>query len=467
MSVTDTRPPVADPGIQPVPPQQRALGAFDLAILWGDLGIGLLVLVTGALLVPALGLVQALVAVVVGSVIGVALLALVASAGGAHAVPTMVLFRPVLGIRGSWVASGLNAVQLIGWVAVEFWAMSYVADLVAVRVFDVHARGLWLVIMAVVCTGLALWGPVGVTKVWLERFGVWVITGICALVTILVVASGVTITSGAGGFPSMGQALDLVIAMPISWLPLVADYTRFATGSRPAFVGTFWGYLVANVWLYTLGSLLVLNASATPDPGGIAVGILAVAGGSVAGVLFLVGLLAGETDEAFANLYSTAVSVQNVAPRLPLRVTIVGVAVLGAVLAGLLTMTAYESFLFFIGSIFVPLFGILAADHFVSRKGKLDVPDLYERSGRYWFTGGYRLSALLPWVIGFFVFHWVNPSPLGWWMDAMSSAFGDPLSMKVSWLPGSIPAFAVAFLVTLLLPRSGRLSSGRTGPNGS
>lgn len=465
MSLTEPRPSVADPGIRPIPPDQRALGTLDVAILWGDLGIGLLVLVTGALLVPALGMFQAVIAVVIGSVIGVALLALVAGAGGTHAVPTMVLFRPVLGIRGSWIASGLNAVQLIGWVAVEFWAMSYVADLVAARIFDVHARGLWLVLMAAICTGLALWGPVGVTKVWLERFGVWVITGICALVTVLVVASGIPVTSGTGGFPSMGQALDLVIAMPISWLPLVADYTRFATGARPAVIGTFWGYLVANVWLYTLGSLLVLNASAAPDPGGIALGILAVAGGSVAGVLFLVGLLVGETDEAFANLYSTAVSVQNVLPRLPHRVTIVGVAVMGAVLAALLTMTAYESFLFFIGSVFVPLFGILAADHFISRGGTLELDDLYRSSGRYWFTGGYRLAALVPWIAGFFVFHWVNPSPLGWWMDLMATMFGAPVSTRISWLPGSIPAFVVAFLVTLILPRLLRLSSRRTDPN--
>lgn len=456
MNVTETRPLAADPGITPVPPEDRALGSLDLAILWGDLGIGLLVLVTGALLMPALGLAQALAAVVIGSVIGVALLALGAAAGGTHGIPTMVLFRPVLGIRGSWVASGLNAVQLIGWVAVELWAMSYVADLVAQRVFGFDSRPVWLALMTIVCIGLALWGPVGVTKVWLEKFGVWVIGVISVIVTVLVIASDVSLTTGTGGFPSFGQALDLVIAMPISWLPLVADYTRFAKGARPAFIGTFWGYLVANVWLYMLGSLLVVNAGATPDPAGIALGILAVAGGSVAGILFLVGLLVGETDEAFANLYSTAVSIQNVFPRVPARVLIVIVGLVGAALAAALTMTAYESFLFFIGSVFVPLFGILAADHFVVRRGRLDVDALYAKEGRYWFTGGFRVAALVPWIVGFFVFHWVNPSPLGWWMDAMAGLFGAPLSSKLPWLAGSIPSFAVAFLATLLLPRRGR-----------
>lgn len=467
MSITATRPEAADVGIAPIPPEQRSLGAFDVAILWGDLGIGLLVLVTGALLVPALGFAQALLAIVVGSVIGVALLALVAAAGGTHGVPTMVLFRPVIGIRGSWIPSALNAVQLIGWVAVELWAMSYVADLVVSRIFGFEGRGLWLGVMAFVCTGLALWGPVGVTKVWLEKFGAWVITGICLAVTILVLTSDVVTTftwTGTGGFPSFGQALDLVIAMPISWLPLVADYTRFATGGRRAFVGTFWGYLIANVWLYSLGALLVLNAGAVPDPGGIALGILAVAGGSIAGLLFLVGLLVGETDEAFANLYSTAVSIQNVFPRVSHRVLIVVVALVGAVLAAFLNMVAYESFLFFIGSVFVPLFGILAADHFVVRRGRLDVDALYDRASRYWFTGGFRRSALVPWVVGFVVFHWVNPSPLEWWIEAVTGIFGESLSTKLPWLPGSIPAFVVAFLVALIIGRTTPTDDSEVSP---
>ena len=454
---TEERPIPSDPGIAPVPEGDRALGAWDMAVLWGDLGIGLLVLVTGALLVPGLGLGTAFVAIVLGSIVGVWLLGLVASAGASHGVPTMVLFRPVLGLRGSWVASALNVVQLVGWVAVEFWAMSFVADLVSERVFGFSARGLWLGVVAVVCTGLALWGPVGVTKKWLERFGAWVTAGICGVLTVLVLTSDIQFGVSFPGdsaftFPTFGQALDLVIAMPISWLPLVADYSRFARGPRPAFRGAFWGYLVANVWLYTLGALIVLSAPVpvVVSPEGIAVGILALAGGSIAGVLFLMGLLAGETDEAFANLYSTAVSLRNILPKLSQKVVIVGIALIGAALASVLNMVAYESFLFFIGSVFVPLFGIFIADHFVLRRARLDVEALYEDRGRY---GGVRLSALIPWLLGFFVFHWINPSPLTWWVELFTGWFGEPISTKVSWLPGSLPAFVASFAATIIARR--------------
>ena len=128
--------------IDPVPPRRRSLSGFDVAVLWGDLGIGLLVLVTGGLLVPGLSFGAALVAIVLGSVIGAGLLALIGAVGAEYGLPTMVLFRPFLGRRGSWIPSALNAGQLIGWTAVEFWAMSLVADLVASTVFGFSAR--WL-----------------------------------------------------------------------------------------------------------------------------------------------------------------------------------------------------------------------------------------------------------------------------------------------------------------------------------
>ena len=444
-----------DPGIDPVPRQHRTLSALDLAVLWGDLGIGLLVLVTGALLVPALGFSSAMAAILLGSLIGVTLLALVGAAGADRGLPSMVLLRSVLGVRGSWLPSALNALQMVGWTAVELWAMSFVADLVARRSFGISARPLWLAVAAVVCTGLALWGPVGVTRVWMERFGAWLIGGISVAVTVLLVAEGALeealASSGAGGFPTFGPALDLVIAMPISWLPAVADYSRFATRPRAAFVGTFSGYFVANVWLYALGALLVLSAGADPSPAGVAGGILAVVGGSIAGGMFLLGLLVGETDEAFANIYSASVTLQNIFPRLPQRILSLAVAALGTALAAWLTMERYESFLFLIGSVFVPLFGVFIAVYFASpRRG----------TGRPVWEGasGVRLTAVVAWLAGFLVYHWILPTGPGWWTGFVVAIVGDPLSERFVWLGASVPSLVVSGLLALAALR---LSSRR------
>ncbi|HEX9236788.1 MAG TPA: cytosine permease, partial [Actinomycetota bacterium] len=165
-------------GVRPVPPEHRRLSGFDLGVLWGDLSIGLLVVLTGALLVPALGLPRALAAIVVGSVIGCVPLALVGLAGAREGVPGMVLFRPVLGLRGSYVPTILNIGQLIGWTGFEFWAMSLVAN----RMLHV-SYWFWLPVVAVVCTALALGGPILVVRRWLERFGAWVVAAVGAWIT--------------------------------------------------------------------------------------------------------------------------------------------------------------------------------------------------------------------------------------------------------------------------------------------
>src|SRR5437867_8311763 len=104
--------------------------------------------------------------------------------------------------------------------------------------------------------------------------------------------------------------------MPVSWLPLVADYTRFARRERSSAAATFWGYAVGNAWFYALGALLVLGAGLSDaSPTGLAQAIASLSGGWVV----LLTLLVGETDEAFADVYSAAVSSQNLRDRISQR----------------------------------------------------------------------------------------------------------------------------------------------------
>jgi nucleobase:cation symporter-1, NCS1 family len=445
-------------GIRPVPDELRRLSGLDLAVLWGDLSVGLLVLVTGALLVPALGFPRAVLAIVVGSAIGCLPLALVGLAGSREGVPGMVLFRPVLGTRGSFLPSGLNLVQLLGWTAVEFWAMGEVANVASKRVFGLDAAHLWLAVVAIVCTGLAMGGPILVVRRWLERFGIYVLLASGLWITLKVLAAAdlgaLWRRPGEGGLP-FWLAVDLVIVMPISWLPLVADYNRFQRKSSRGFAGTYWGYFAGNVWFYSLGALLVLTAGAAPDVVGIGTSIATAASGS----LLLLALLAGESDNAFANVYSAAVSVQNVVPEASQRALVAGIGGASFLLALFLSMERYEVFLFLLGSVFVPLAGVFVADYFVRSRGRYAEEELFDGSGVRWW-------ALAPWSAGFLMYQWsVAPGTLpAGWTDTMRTLFHGwldlPFPLLHSALGASLPSFTAAFALALVTPAARRSVGG-------
>src|SRR5438034_4352200 len=122
-------------GVDPVPQGLRGLRGFDLFVLWSSLGVGLLVFVAGSnlLLFFGLNLWEALGVSVAGSVIGSILLAASGVLGSAHGVPTMVSLRAVLGRRGSYVPTALNAVQLLGWAAFELLVVGLAADALSGR----------------------------------------------------------------------------------------------------------------------------------------------------------------------------------------------------------------------------------------------------------------------------------------------------------------------------------------------
>jgi nucleobase:cation symporter-1, NCS1 family len=445
-------------GIRPVPTALRRLGGWDLGVLWGDLSIGLLVLVTGALLVPALGFPRAVLATLIGSLIGCLPLGLVAAAGAREGVPAMVLFRPVLGRRGSYLPSVANLVQLVGWTAFEFWAMGRVANAISIDLFGIDAPLLWLAITAIVCTALALAGPIFTVRRWLETFGVWIVAAVALWITFKV-ATGADLRAiwsqpGQGGLP-FWLAVDLVIAMPVSWLPLVADYTRFGRHPRAAFAGTAAGYAFGNVWFYLLGALLVLVAGAGADPLDVGTTIAAAAGGGVV----LLALLVGESDQAMANVYSAAVTILNVRPSSPQRRLVIGVGIVGAVIAAMIGNDAayrLQAFLLLIGSVFVPLFAVFFVDWAVRSRGHYGERALFAEGGS---RAGIHWRAVVAWAIGFMLFQWCAPTTLvAWWTSGLQTVFADWLRlpfplMHDAALGGSLPGFVGAFVAAWVLLR--------------
>ena len=367
-----------DWGIEPVPPEHRRLNGVDVGVLWGNLGISILLPVVGAFLVPALSFRQALLAIVVGAIIGNFMLAAAGRIGAETGAPTMVTYRGPLGLQGSFLPTVFNVMQNIGWGAFELYIISVVMAGLLDRYTGRGLRPMWVVLFAAVCILMAIGGPIAVVRRWIRRYAVWIVLASSAYLTIYMLA---TYDLGAfwdapakGGFPNFWQGVDLVISLPVSWVPLVADYTRFARTGRAAFWGAGIGYFIANVWFYLIGVLLLLGTPGSDpfDPAGFVAALFAIPVGWLAMLILAV----DETDEAFANIYSASVSVQNVFPRLSQRVLSVVIGLTCAGLALVVDLVSYENFLLLLGALFVPLFGVLFADYYLLRRG-YTADDLY------------------------------------------------------------------------------------------
>lgn len=437
-------------GIQPVPQGERRLGFLDTFVLWWDLGISFLVMVVGMFLVPGLSLVEALLAILVGAVLGNFLLGLVGTIGADTGVPTMVLLRPVLGRRGSIAPTVLNVLQLLGWATFEVIVMAQAAALLSERLFGVRGYLAWVAFFAILGTVMAVVGPILVVKQWMERFAVWVVLLAIAWVTVAVVTTydvRAWLAKPGTGEMSFWLAVDLVAVMPISWVPLVADYSRLSRNRSTAFWATGLGYFVSHVWFYALGALLALSAAVPSDPSAPIAPLLTTIATLTAGWVALLVLLVAETDEGFANIYSAAVSAQNIWPTAGQRTLALIVGGIVFVLAVTLPLVQYESFLLLIGSVFVPLLGILTADYFVLRGRQYDVEQLYRSNGRYWYRGGVNWMAMGVWIAGFGLYLAIAGLPqLG-------------LSGLAPWLGATIPTYLFGLMAYAIL---GRAVSGAT-----
>jgi nucleobase:cation symporter-1, NCS1 family len=430
----DTRTP--NWGIEPVPERLRVLGLLDLTLLWGSLSISLLVIVAAAGLVPMLSFKQALLAILIGAVAGNVLLGLAAMIGADARVPGMVLLRAPLGRRGSYAPTVLNVAQNLGWSTFELIIISTAAAALSERVFGFEARWLWALLFGAVALALGLMGPIGFVRRYVRKIAVWAVAASIIYLTWWALDKAnlheLWRTDGTGGL-SLGQGIDLVLASVISWTPLAADYTRFARGRRSAGLGAGVGYFLPTLWGFALGAVLVLERNLS-DPAQIP---SAVASGSIIAVVALLMLTVDESDEAFADIYSTAVSLQNLLPRASQRVLIVVVAATATAGAIAIDLGNYLTFLFLLGSVFVPLFGVLLAD-WLTRGAHYGERDIFAAPAVRWE----RLAA---WAIGFCLYQWLSPVGPSWWTGLV-----EHLGPGHARLTASLPSFAAAFGLTLL-----------------
>jgi putative hydroxymethylpyrimidine transporter CytX len=426
------------PGIEPIPKEERNLGGLDFFLLWAGAAISLAEIWAGSLIVP-LGLGLGLWAILLGHLIGNTPFALGGLLGSRWGIPTMVSVRPSFGIRGSYFAAALNVIQLIGWTAVMLIVCGLAADAIS-KFYGFSNLPLWIILSGVITT---LWALVGhrIWK-WLERVSVIALLILCLAMTYVVFQqygwSMLSQIPRKRDFPFM-VGMDLIIAMPISWLPLVSDYSRFAKDSKSSFWGTWISYFIVSSWMYLLG-LMASLATQSSDPSGVVMNLMLKFGWAIPALIIV---LFSTFTTTFLDIYSTAISALNIFPKLGERTGILIGGILGIIVAILFpTLLDYEHFLLFIGAMFCPLFGIVFVDYFFLRRGDIDLKDLYKRDGNYWFWRGINPIAIFAWAIGFAIYLGFSPMLMEKVLQ-IKAAFPWPLG---SSLPSMIAAGLVYWL---------------------
>jgi putative hydroxymethylpyrimidine transporter CytX len=418
-------------------PAAKTLGFFDQVGLWGNLGVSLLGF-TGAYAVlqvggdgrPTMTLAAALVATVVGTVLGTLAVAAAAVPGARTGAPAMVLLRGLFGARLSYLPTLLNVLQLLGWGIFEVVTIASAAHQLAPGV----PYWAFKLIAGAITTLLAL-RPLGVVRV-LRKYVTTAVVIVMIYLFVQLLRRPVPAVAH-GSWRQFWPAVDATLAVAVSWVPVASDYSRHSKTPRTAFGATFVGYTLTQVACYALGLIAILTVATEGDATHIWGAFMAVALGKVAFAILAI----REIDQSFCNVYSTAVSTQNLRPRWDRRVIALVIGAVVTVVSLAADINNYLSFLYLIGSVFVPLFAVLVVDYFVFGG---DQWDLSERAPTRWLM-------FAPWLVGFAIYQFVSPVGISWW-DTMWANIASWLHFtKESWMSASLLSFVVAAVLTLAL----------------
>lgn len=428
-------PPASAPDLAEVPHTlvegaPRSLRLIDQLGLWGNLGVSLLGFTGAAYIVgQSTSLAAAFTALLVGTVLGTLGVAAAAVPGARSGAPAMVLLRGLFGTRPSYLPTVINVVQLVGWTTFELviigTAMHQIADPVPKWVFVLGG--------GVITTVLAL-RPLGWIRVLRKYVTVAVLVALAYLFVQLL--RHPLPAFGAGNWDGFWIAVDTVVGVSVSWVPVASDYSRHSRSVRATVIGTFVGYSITQIACYALG-VITLVTVAHYDDGQIFGAFMAVPLGTVAfGVIAV-----RELDQSFVDAYSTAVSLQNFRPTWDRRVLTVLIGALTTVLALALNINDYADFLVLIGSVFVPLLGVLVVDWYVLRRGRWDLGA----------AAPVRWNMIAAWVLGFVAYQLINPGSVSWWVSGWTHVQQWLHFTPRSWMSASILSFVVAAVAALVL----------------
>lgn len=341
-------------------------------LIWFGAGVSIAEILTGISVAP-LGFFKGTMAILLGHIIGCILLFLAGVIGGRTEKSAMDTVKQSFGQKGSILFSSLNVIQLVGWTSIMISSG-------ASAVMSVYPVGRW---MWCVVTGILI--------------GIWIVAGtkkldvlntvaIATLFILTVVLSVVVFKGGNMGIPagqiSFGAAVELSVAMPLSWLPLISDYTSKAKRPVAASAASSVTYFFVSCWMYIIG----MGAALFTGESDVAL-ILSKAG---LGVAALIIVIFSTVTTTYLDVFSAGESSKSIYSGISSKYAALTVTVCGTLMAIFLNVSEFEGFLYFIGSVFAPMISIQIVDYFVLKK------DSSAKS--------FELTSLIVWFVGFVIY---------------------------------------------------------------
>lgn len=365
--------------------ENKGTSVFNNALIWFGAGVSIAEIITGTYFAP-LGFSRGLAAILIGHVIGCALLFFAGYIGGIARKSAMETTKYSFGSWGSKFFALLNVLQLVGWTGI----MIYDGSLAVNEIFS-FGNWIWAIVIGFL---IILWIVIGITNLGKINVVTMSLLFILTLVLCKIIFFGEKIADSAlEEAMSFGAAVELAVAMPLSWLPLISDYTKESEKPFKATLVSSGIYGIVSCWMYIIG----MGAAIFTGQSDIA----QIAVKSGLGIVGLVIIVLSTVTTTFLDAFSAGISAKTVFEKLDGKWTAVVVALLGTAGAILFNMDNITDFLYYIGSVFAPMIAILIADFFIvkrdSSEKKLDVVKTV-----IWLAGfvAYRLLMRVDFILG-------------------------------------------------------------------
>lgn len=333
---------------------EKKTSLFENGLIWFGAAVSIAEILTGTYF-ATLGFTTGLAAIIVGHIIGCSLMFLSGAIGGRLQKSAMESVKVSFGFRGGLLFAFLNVLQLLGWTAI----MIYDGALSASGVFEV-GHWVWCVVIGVL---IVVWILVGITNLGkLNTVAMAALFILTLVLGYLIFFSGNSMTDMTDDSLSFGAAVELAVAMPLSWLPLISDYTREAKEPVKATAVSVLTYGIVSCFMYIIG----MGASIFTGESDIAQ-IMLKSGLGIAALLIVV---FSTVTTTFLDAYSAGVSTESIYSKLKGKQVAVVVAILGTIGAILFPMDDITDFLYLIGSVFAPMIAVQIADFYIIKREK-------------------------------------------------------------------------------------------------